>query len=166
MKVLVIAALEEELEPFLNEFESWEEDKNSSGDFYYHKKVIIEAKAVEIFASVSPKYSKVASAAHVTRMMYMINPSIAIMIGICAGDQGKVKLGDLIISEKVYDYETGKRKQELLLPEIQSHELLPPIMGLIKQRKKQYKADLNAFFRDDFDVHLASFACGSAVIEG
>ena len=165
MKVLVIAALEEELEPFLNEFENWEEDKNSSGDFYYHKKVIIESKTVEIFASVSPKYSKVASAAHVTRMMYMINPSIAIMIGICAGDQGKVKLGDLIISEKVYDYETGKRKQELLLPEIQSHELLPPIMGLIKQRKKQYKADLNAFFRDDFDVHLASFACGSAVIE-
>lgn len=98
-------------------------------------------------------------------MMYLVNPNIAIMIGICAGDEKKVSLGDLIISEKVYDYETGKMKQETLVPEIQSHELLPPLMGLIKQKKNQYKSYLNTLLSVSFDVHLASFACGSAVVE-
>ena len=65
----------------------------------------------------------------------MVNPSIAIMIGICAGDETKVSLGDLVISEKVYDYETGKMKQKVLVPEIQSHELLPPLMALVKLGK-------------------------------
>lgn len=38
MKVLVIAALEEELTPFLESFENWENKKNSSGDFYFFTK--------------------------------------------------------------------------------------------------------------------------------
>lgn len=165
MKVLVIAALEEELTPFLESFENWEQKKNPSGDFYFFTKKNIKNKVVEIYASSAPKYSKVASATHVTRMMYMVNPSIAIMIGICAGDETKVSLGDLVISEKVYDYETGKMKQKILVPEIQSHELLPPLMALVKLGKNKYKSDLNTLLSVSFDVHLASFACGSAVVE-
>lgn len=165
MKVLVVAALEEELKPFLDLYDNWVRRTSPRGDIYFNCLVELGGVRSEIYAAVSPKYSKVACASHVTRMAHLANPQVAIMVGICAGFTEKVKLGDLIISDKVYDYESGKLVKDILQLDIQSDELVPSLMGLVKSNRSEYEAELKKI--DKFSgvgVHVGTFACGTAVV--
>lgn len=54
-------------------------------------------------------------AARVTTASIMaFKPKLIIMVGICAGEEHKTKIGDIIIPTKVFDYASGKIKREKL----------------------------------------------------
>lgn len=162
MKVLVIAALQEELDPFISMWKELQSQTTRAGDIFYYGKF----KSVEVYASASPKYSKVACASHTTRMMHIADPDIAIMIGICAGDEQKTSLGDLVLAENTYDYETGKVLDENFVPEMQHHEIYPALQQLIKSIRSSSEIYIQSVFKDfSPKVHIGDFACGSSVVE-
>lgn len=162
MKILVIAALQEELDPFIDMWEALQSQTTRAGDIFYYGKF----DSLEVYASASPKYSKVACASHTTRMMHISDPDIAMMIGICAGDKQKTSLGDLVIAENAYDYEIGKLLEEDFVPEIQHHEIYPPLQQLIKSIRSSSEVYIQSKFNDfSPNVHIGDIACGSSVVE-
>jgi nucleoside phosphorylase len=59
--------------------------------------------------------------------IYELSPKYIAMVGFCAGQQGKVQLGDIVVADKVYNYEGGKRTGEKeTLPVIDSFNLHLP----------------------------------------
>lgn len=164
IKVLIIAAMYEELEPFLALLDGYSLKKLPNKEEYYYKKTNNFGKEVELFCAVHPDYSKVSCACHTSRMMSAFNADIAIMIGICAGDKSKVNLGDMIVSRKLIDYETGKIEDGNFYPEIKSYE--------VKNELKQF---IDRFIADDsfkivnneiiYKAHFATIATGTRVVE-
>lgn len=164
IKVLVIAAMYEELHPFLNIFDGFALKKLLNREEYHYKRTSKFGKDVELFCAVHPDYSKVSSACHTSRMMSNFNADIAIMIGICAGDETKVKLGDTIVSKKIIDYETGKVKEKDFYPEMKSYE--------VKDELKQF---IDRFILSDkskmitnnvkYDSYFETIATGTSVVE-
>lgn len=55
------------------------------------------------------------------KMIYNFRPKYLVMLGICAGIEGKVKLGDILVADLVWDYGSGK------------YELIKPLNGQPKQ---------------------------------
>ncbi len=45
---------------------------------------------------------------HVKPLLKAFQPRLAAMVGICAGDRAKVELGDLVVADRAFLYETGK----------------------------------------------------------
>lgn len=164
IKVLIVAAMYEELEPFLNLLGGHSLKKLPNKEEYYYKRTDKFGKEVELFCAVHPDYSKVSCACHTSRMMSAFNADIAIMIGICAGDEKKVSLGDVIVSKKLIDYETGKVENGEFYPEIKSYE--------VKNELKQF---IDRFIADDsfkvitneikYESHFATIATGTRVVE-
>ena len=163
IKVLVIAALQEELQPFLNLIGSEEMRKLPNQEEYYYKRTIEFGKEVELFCAVHPDYSKVSCACHTSRMMSSFNADIALMIGICAGDEAKVKLGDVIVSKKVIDYETGKLEDDEFFPEIKSYEVKNQLKQFINRFVANRPRVINS--STEYNVHFATIATGTKVIE-
>lgn len=163
IKILVIAALQEELQPFLNLIGSEEIRKLPNQEEYYYKITNEFGKEVELFCAVHPDYSKVSCACHTSRMMSSFNADIALMIGICAGDEAKVTLGDVIVSKKIIDYETGKIEDNEFFPEIKSYE----VKNQLKQFVNRFLINNPKIINDsiEYNVHFATIATGTRVIE-
>ena len=85
------------------------------------------------------------------------------MIGICAGDEAKVTLGDVIVSKKVIDYETGKIEDNEFFPEIKSYE----VKNQLKQFVNRFLINNPKIINDsiEYNVHFATIATGTRVIE-
>ena len=109
LKILIVGALYEELKPLMDKLGVFSIKKLPNNDEYYYLQTEISEKKLEIYATFPPDYSKVECACHTSRMMSQIGANIALMTGICAGDDRKVELGDIIVSKKIIDYETGKQ---------------------------------------------------------
>jgi nucleoside phosphorylase len=124
LKVLVITALQEELDAVLrlkeNRNEDWVQRKTPQGYIYYEAIFQDEkSSAFQLIASSQPKMGKVACASHTTRMLQVSSPDFAFMTGICAGRRNKgVELGDIIVGVNAFDVEVGKKVGDDFHPEI------------------------------------------------
>jgi tetratricopeptide (TPR) repeat protein/nucleoside phosphorylase len=70
-------------------------------------------------------------------LLHEFRPRFVAMAGICAGDKGKVKLGDLVVAQYAYDYEEGKIVRELEgssrhLPEIKTADLTSQVFHYVR----------------------------------
>jgi nucleoside phosphorylase len=71
------------------------------------------------------------------------------MCGVCAGRRGDVALGDVIVADRVWQYDTGKRKAETVKKkrmvkeegDIEMYRLAPPAW---KQEAERFKIDRKA----------------------
>ena len=58
------------------------------------------------------------------KLIDRLNPKVIAMAGFCAGKSGRVQLGDLIVANKIYNYDIGKQiSPNDVLPEINSNTL-------------------------------------------
>ncbi len=55
-----------------------------------------------------PEYGLSTAAIHFVHVLEQFKPLFVGMTGICAGDKRKVKLGDIIVADRAFVYETGK----------------------------------------------------------
>lgn len=60
-----------------------------------------------------PRMGLVVATAVVARVLEQYDPSVIAMSGICAGDPGNSKLGQLIIADPCWEYQSGKWLDEL-----------------------------------------------------
>ena len=75
------------------------------------------------------------------------NPKVVIMVGYCAEDKDEVKLGDIIIANKLFNYSTGKQISE---SEIQNEQEVLFIKDSINHKIVAYKSRLH--FSDKVDL--------------
>jgi WD40 repeat protein/nucleoside phosphorylase len=111
--VLFVTALADELEAVLDlgdgGREGWEERRDKNG-FPYYRRVIHNERslALRVAAAWSGEMGETSAAIRATDLIKELDPACIAMCGICAGRRGEVALGDVIIADRVYSYDSGK----------------------------------------------------------
>lgn len=113
--VCIVCALEEEARAFLHMAEehdhlAWTSQVSSQYKYSYRLSTLAneDKEPVTIHLSWLPRYGPNEMLLHLSHVIEENQPCFAIMTGICAGDRQHVRLGDLIVAERVFSYDTGK----------------------------------------------------------
>lgn len=131
MDILIMVATEEE-EKAITSNENFEERELDDGIIY----LIQKNKGFSIALARGFEYGEL-DAAIMAQTLYMeLKPKIIAMAGFCAGQRGKQILGDVVIAEKIFNYDQGKQIAENKIePQISSYKL----DGRFKQRIERYR---------------------------
>ena len=109
--VLLITALKDEFDVVYTCESDWEEKEDSQGFSYYTHKFVGNRGDEFTVAVARPIDMGGDFASNIaTRLVHELKPHCLAMVGICAGWRGEVFLGDVIIAERVFRYDTGKLK--------------------------------------------------------
>ncbi|AGC46709.1 hypothetical protein MYSTI_05430 [Myxococcus stipitatus DSM 14675] len=114
--VLIVTALKDELDAVLGleldgrSRDAWMPLRDRDGVAYLVREVQNElGETLQIAAAWSVDMGVTAAAHRATRLIAELEPSCLAMCGICAGWRGKVSLGDVIVADRVFTYDTGKQ---------------------------------------------------------
>ncbi len=109
--MLLITTLRDELEIILEAEPDWQNQEDSKGVAYYTRNVNGNTGHGFSFAVIQPIDMEKSSASDDTsRLMNELKPRWVSMVGVCAGTRGKMALGDVIITERMFRYDAGKVK--------------------------------------------------------
>jgi nucleoside phosphorylase len=109
--VVVIFALKEpEMDMFLEATSIQYIDDVQNGIVFRIASLEINGKLIQLAFAVQREMGMVSAAILTTTALISYNPRLVIMGGICAGVQGKVNIGDLIIANPAFNYESGKHR--------------------------------------------------------
>ncbi|XXY49514.1 pentapeptide repeat-containing protein [Sorangium sp. So ce269] len=111
---LVVTALQDELEAVLALGEGgrdgWREARDPAGFPYYVRELPNDrGQPLRVAAAWSGRMGESAAAARAQGLIEVLDPGCLAMCGICAGRRGEVSLGDVIVADRVYSYDEGKR---------------------------------------------------------
>jgi nucleoside phosphorylase len=111
--VLVITALQEELEAVLalgeNGRAGWRDLRDPEG-FRYHRRAFPTARGGQLeIAAAWTDMGERATALRGLSLLTALDPACITMCGICAGHPEKTSLGDVIIADRVFGFDEGKR---------------------------------------------------------
>jgi nucleoside phosphorylase len=129
MRVLVFSALSEELDFLINDKTGHQDSiakkfawKYNSKNMYYESLFELSSdESIEIFAASADEAGITPTAILATKILPLIEPDLAIMIGICGGRKSEeVELADIIIPTQSFLYSYGAYKNGKLIPEIRN----------------------------------------------
>ncbi|UBZ08780.1 hypothetical protein LDL76_08725 [Salegentibacter mishustinae] len=108
--VVILCALEEELNANLENGWNWNQKnlKNDNSIYYIAEVSLNNNEKIKIVAAKAERMGMPASSAMATKMVMLFKPRYIFMTGIMAGVTGRVKLGDIVISDPVWDWGSGK----------------------------------------------------------
>ncbi|WP_437492801.1 pentapeptide repeat-containing protein [Sorangium sp. So ce1014] len=109
---LVVTALQDELEAVLAQGgrDGWREARDAAGFPYYVRELPNDrGQPLRVAAAWSGRMGESAAAARAQGLIEELDPGCLAMCGICAGKRGEVSLGDVIVADRVYSYDEGKR---------------------------------------------------------
>ncbi|HEX9927695.1 MAG TPA: DUF1176 domain-containing protein [Pyrinomonadaceae bacterium] len=167
-KVLVITAIQEELDAILsltpNGSDDWETKQLDEGYLYFQ---IVQKDSnnqdFRLIATSQPKPGPTAAIAH-TLLMLRQNPDLVFMTGICAGNREKgIELGDIIIADMAFDYESGKKTVGSFKPDMNSLNIDPVILQWLKTYTGKIEGKIK-LDEKNWTIRFGSFATGSNVI--
>ena len=125
-------------------------------------------------ATFAPRMGMVSTALRSAALIAILRPRLIAMCGICAGVKGKVNLGDVLLADPAWDFQSGKRVRDKKnsIFSISPHQL--PAPTLLRTHVEQIRGDFAALtkistdFGSDFSgatrVVVGPVASGSAVI--
>ncbi len=143
--------------------------------YYFGKKRLNHTVRSIVVASTSRKGMPSASALAM-KMVERFKPKIIVMLGICAGVEGKVNLGDIIIADPTWDWGSGKMTQDndgLAFFQSAPHQVpleshLSQIAQDIGNDKDVLNSIVSGWERDmpqtSLKVHIGPLASGSMVL--
>jgi nucleoside phosphorylase len=67
-----------------------------------------QGEPLTLHLSWLPRYGPQEMTLHLSRVLEEYQPRLAVMTGICAGDATRVQLGDLVVAERTFTYDSGK----------------------------------------------------------
>ncbi|AUI66847.1 MULTISPECIES: response regulator [Glaesserella] len=174
--ILIITALQKELDQILNLPFKWENKKSSSHTFYFSDVKNLESKNLRILAVSCLHMGIAASASLTSKLGALFKPKLILMSGIAAGIKGKVNLGDILVAEYCWDWGSGKKTQidGHSVTKQAPHQMSMPLKykdGFLQLSKD--KKFLNKLFCDyhgnkppsNLDLHVGPLATGSVVLE-
>ena len=136
---------------------------------------VSNGSSYSVVTAVSDRMGMVSAAVLATKMIGKCRPRYCVMVGICAGIEAETRLGDVVLADPSWDYQSGKRIKEkdgTHKFKIDPHQL--PVSLVIRSRIKQLALDKAALAairdeRDDQPAHElrvlpGPMATGSAVI--
>lgn len=151
--VLVMVATEEEEKAIVN-YEHFEERELDNGINF----LIQNENGLNIGLARGFEYGEV-DAAIMTQMLYMkLKPKIIAMAGFCAGQRGKQRLGDVVIAEKVFNYDLGKQISEnKIKPQISNYNLDGRIKQKIERYGNKWRSSIKISLPKDFELQCFEF---------
>ena len=131
--VLILIATEEE-EAAIRKNDKWIEcvDEGDNGFTYYVRE---ETKRFALVRAGGMREGEMSAIGQ--RFIDILHPTYIAMVGFCAGREGKVALGDVVVADIVYRYGEGKETNTGLLPEINSYR----ISAQLKQKIQRFGTD-------------------------
>jgi nucleoside phosphorylase/CheY-like chemotaxis protein len=126
-----------------------------------------------VAAAFAPRMGMVASALLSSRLISALKPKLLVMCGICAGVSGKTEIGDVLVADPAWDFQSGKRVQDgsTSTLAIAPHQLncTPRIRSHLEQIRDDARSlgELTMNFENAPRIprlHLGPVASGSAVL--
>jgi len=110
--VLLVVSMKEELDIILEAESDWQAQNDSEGFVFYTRNANVNTKDEISVALVRPvdAESGFFDSDIVSRLVNRTEPRCVSMAGICAGQRGKAVLGDVVIADRVFRYNTHKIK--------------------------------------------------------
>ena len=108
-----------------------------------------------------------------TKAVVTLRPKVAILTGICASGQDDIALGDIVVAERAYDYDSGKLLDGEFLPEYEPIEIQPSVRTIVSRycTNNALAHKINSDYKyiagkpaKPPAFHLGTFASGSKVI--
>lgn len=151
--ILMMVATEEE-EKAITNYEYFEERELNNGINF----LIQNENGLNIALARGFEYGEV-DAAIMTQTLYMtLKPKIIAMAGFCAGQRGKQTLGDVVIAEKVFNYDLGKQISEnKIQPQISSYKLDGRIKQKIGRYGNNWRNSVKISLPKDFELQCFEF---------
>ncbi|MBD2414011.1 hypothetical protein FACHB389_12195 [Nostoc calcicola FACHB-389] len=171
--ILIVAALYKERKWVQKVFNCEWKNVEKGGVVYQVADYKIDDKTFKIVAVSQLHMGMPQAAVLTTRSIMLWSPSVVVMTGICAGVEGQVTMGDIVIANKVFDYGSGKIVGGKLRPNFepvqidawlwQLLELFRNNEDILEEIDREYPLDRG---RPDSPLvaHLGSMGCGSAVV--
>ncbi len=169
--ILIITALQEEQDALKKVFDvEWKLDI-LEGLFFQHFQLELHGRILNVVAVNQTEMGMVHAAITTTKAVQLFKPKLTSMTGICAGIEGKVQLGDIIIGSQTFDYGSGKYINGKLIPH--PTPIGPPnwLLQLLEACSAQEK--IGELIKREFSgtkpsyplgIHHASFGSGAAVV--
>jgi nucleoside phosphorylase/CheY-like chemotaxis protein len=110
---------------------------------FVHDALISISNGIQLtaIAASATRMGMVSTALLSAKIIEKFRPKVIVVAGICAGVRGKTNLGDAILIDPSWDYQSGKRAEE---DETSSFAIAPhqiPVLPSIRSRFEQLKAD-------------------------
>ena len=108
----VICALATELDAVLALDYGWQKMRLDGDPTLYHKGFLhSEGLRRTVVAASALRKGMAASSALATKLVLKFRPKLLAMTGICAGVEGEVNLGDVIVGDPTWDWGSGKHSE-------------------------------------------------------
>jgi nucleoside phosphorylase len=174
--VIVCALSDPELKAVLTLPWGWKSARPVDDVTFVHDGSLTDAagRSISVIAAATSRMGMVSTALLGAKLIDMFRPRFIAMTGICAGTRGKANLGDAIVVDPSWDYQSGKRSEvnDSSSFAIGPHQL--PLHLAVRSRFDQLKTD-RAFLssiRDGwpgapdqvFKLLMGPVASGSAVL--
>jgi len=175
--LFVLCALPLELDRVLDLPWAWETPPLAGDETpYYHGTVQGPNRGpLDVYAASAPRMGMVHSAVLASKAIQAFRPRYLAMTGIAAGVRGKVELGDVVIGDPVWDYNSGK-----WLPGEESASFSPdpyqlPLDASVRDRALRLasRTDVLSAIRNrwpaakppsELRLHIGPLATGAAVV--
>ena len=145
--ILIMIATPEEEQAIVSKGD-WERKQEISLHEYY----MCKKKGVTFALSRGYGMGESNAAIMAQNMITFLQPRVIAMAGFCAGNSGKVRLGDVIIANKVYNYDVGKQISEKEgLPEISNYSLRGDWLQFIERMNHEWLDIISEQAPVDFD---------------
>lgn len=174
--ILIITALQKELEQILDLPFNWECKTANAHTFHFCNIRNSKDKNLRILAVSCLHMGIAASASLTSKLGVLFKPKLILMSGIAAGIKEKVNIGDILVAEYCWDWGSGKKTQidGQSVTKQAPHQIAMPIKykdGFLQLSKD--KTFLDKLFCDYKDkkpnsqlkLHVGPLATGSVVLE-
>lgn len=167
-----------ELQSVLDLPADWSETKQpNDSTIYHHGKFKTQGKTLSVVAASAHQMGMAAAAVLTIKLVSWFRPRFIAMTGIAAGVKGgEPKLGDILLAEQSWDYDSGKHK---IVANEQIFEPDPHCLPLsVDLKEKVLKLKTSSAFLSDIErawrgpkptgpleIHIGPVASGAAVIE-
>jgi nucleoside phosphorylase/CheY-like chemotaxis protein len=115
--------------------------------FVYEGAVMVEDKTYSVVASSAPRIGMVPSALLASKLIDRYRPPMIVMTGICAGMPGRCEIGDVLLADPTWDWQSGKRFRVSDRSKFAMRPHQIPVDSSIRSRFEQLRADREAFAR-------------------
>lgn len=169
--VCVVCALAEEARAFMQiaaqqygvQFEKVF-DKRLELDYYLTCLPNSQGELLTLQVSWLPAYGPIETSLHLKLFLAMFRPRFAAMTGICAASKERAQLGDLIVADCAYFYDSGKFVLDQSGEQVQLHN--PDVYHIrtrVKYFIKMFEQWKSAVALVEPECHIGAIASGSAV---
>ncbi|MEL6643314.1 MAG: hypothetical protein AAFQ79_05210 [Pseudomonadota bacterium] len=172
---IVCALKEPELEHILRLPWSWKASEPLDEVTFFREGTIeVGEKQYRVAAVHASRMGMVSSAVLTGKVIERLRPRVLAMTGICAAHKKKAQLGDVVIADPAWDFQSGKLKIENNKPvmEFSPHQIsiLPFLRGRLEQMTSDTKmvAEIVEEFGSEapsgFKLRIGPVASGAAVL--